>query len=306
MANVRILQAGAAKPKGVWPYTIAIVANPWIESPQNSGQFIRDPIMNNEPMFDEKVRYIIDAVTGRLPGQAEKMFQALAAAWRIVSVFDDDLKRKNANSLIAHDNTNIVVARQPKFPDFLKKYKLAKIGKLRADVAFAVTASATHNRCSGWFTLDDDSVPGRPFTIDGEAMVHRPQNKLPGTVALHVNARSLVALHEFSHSASSWTNGMITDLYADAGDGLNKRRGRPIPGRFCVYDNQAFATAPNRGGTLTYPADWSSYHCELSDPAFPAVMDDYWQAAGNKPEKCRHDKLTRQFLLDRVQTIMAR
>ena len=304
MANVHIVQAGAAKPKGVWPYTIVIVANPWIESPQNSGQLLADPIMNNEPMFDSKVRYIVDSVTGRLPGQAEKMFQALSADWRIVSLFDPDRKRKNANALIAHDNTNIVVARQDKFPAFLAKVKLSKMGKLRADVAFAVTASATHNRCSGWFTLDDDTLPGRPFTIDGRPMVHRPQNKLPGAVALHVNARSLVALHEFSHSASSWTNGMVTDLYADAGDGLNKRRGRPIPADFCVYDNQTFAPASHRGGGLQYPAGWDSYHCELSDPAFPAVMDDYWQTS--RPEKCRHDKLTRQFLLDRIQTIMAR
>ncbi|MEA3054396.1 MAG: hypothetical protein QOG72_3299 [Sphingomonadales bacterium] len=306
MANVKILQAGAAKPKGVWPYAICIVANPWIESPQDSGQIIADPIVGNEPMFDAQVRYIVDALTGRLAGQAEKMFAPLAADWRIVSIFDPGRSRKKKNALVAHDNTNIVVPVQPRFPPFLKEYKLPKMGKAEADVAFAVTASATHDRCSAWFTLDDDTVPGRPFTLDGKAMVHRPRNKLPGTAAIHVTAKSLVALHEFGHAASSWTNGMITDLYVDGGEGLNKRFGRPIPGRFCVYDNQSFLTAPNRGGILAYPAGWTSYHGELADPAFPAVMDDYWQAAGGRAEKCRHDKLTRQFLLDRVQTIMAR
>jgi hypothetical protein len=305
MANVRLIQKGAAKPKSVWPYTICILANPWIESPQNSGQFVRDPIVGNEPMFDSKVRYIVDCLTGRLPGQAEKMFQTLAAEWRVVSIFDPDRSRKKANALVAHDNTNIVVPVQPRFPELLKKYKLPKSGKLRADVAFAVTASATHSRCSAWFTRDDESAPGRPFTVDGAAMVHRQQNIHPGTVALHVNARSLVALHEFGHAASSWAS-KITDLYSDLDVGLNKRFGRPIPGAFCVYDNQTIAAAPDRGGGLAYPAGWTSFHSELADPGFPAVMDDYWQAAGGRAEKCRHDKLTRQFLLDRVQTIMAR
>jgi hypothetical protein len=35
-------------------------------------------------------------------------------------------------------------------------------------------------------------------------------------------------------------------------------------------------------------------------------MDDFGLAAGGRAEKCRHCKLTRRFLLDRVQTIMAR
>src|SRR3954466_2671797 len=185
MANVKIVQLGAAKAKDVWPYTICIVANPWIESPQNSGQLISDPIVGNEAMFDEKVRYIVDALTGRLPGQAEKMFAPLAADWRIVSVFDPVRLRRKANALIAHDNTNIVVPVQPRFPDFLRKFRLPGLGKLRADVAFAATASATHDRCSAWFTLEDAHVPGRPFTLDGRQMTRRPQNKLPGAVGLH-------------------------------------------------------------------------------------------------------------------------
>jgi hypothetical protein len=306
MANVRILQPGAAKPKGVWPYTICIVANPWIETPEKSGQLVRDPIIGNEPMFDAKARAIVDVLTGRLAGQAEKMFATLAADWRIVTVFDPARARKTANALVTHDTTTLVVPVQPRFPGFLKTLKLPKMGKLRADVAFAVTASATHDRCSAWFTLDDEGSAGRPFTVDGRPMVHRQQNKLPGTVALHVSARPLVPLHEFGHAGSSWTNGMVTDLYVDAGDGINKRRGRPIPGRFCVYDNQDFGCARDRGGALAYPEGWSSFHAELADPAFPAVMDDFGLAAGGHSEKCRHDRLTRQFLLDRVQTIMAR
>jgi hypothetical protein len=277
-ANVRILQAGAAKPKGVWPYTICIVANPWIESPERSGQFIRDPIVGNEPVFDAKARAIVDALTGRLPGQAETMFEALAADWRIVTVFDPLRLRKSANSLVTHDNTNLVVPRQKQFPPFLRKFKLPKMGKLRADVAFA--ASATHDRCSAWFTLDDENSPGRPFTVDGLQMAHRQQNELPGTVALHVNARPMVPLHEFGHAGSSWTNGMVTDLYVDAGDGINKRRGRPIPGRFCVFDNLAFASAPDRGGGLaTRRAGPRSTASSPTRPSPPSWTISAWRRA---------------------------
>lgn len=306
MANVRVLQAGAAKPSGVWPYTLCIIANPWIESQRNSNEFIADPITNNEPAFEEKVRYILDTLAGLLPGQAERMFAPLLPQWRVITIFDRDRERKSKNALVYQDNTNMVVPRQKVFADFLKSVRLPGIGKLRADVAVAVSASATHVRSSALATLDDDSVTGRPFTIDGNRMVHRTQNRLPGAVALHFRAQTLVGLHEFSHAASSWTNGVIGDLYDDAGDALNKRRGRPIPGTFCVYDGTSFATAPNRGGGLPYRDGSQLFHCEQADPAFPVVMDNYSEAAGGRAESCRHDRLTRQFLLDRVQTIMAR
>ena len=35
------------------------------------------------------------------------------------------------------------------------------------------------------------------------------------------------------------------------------------------------------------------------DPTRPAIMDNYWAAAGG-PLKCQHDKLTRAYILDRV------
>lgn len=306
MANLRILQPGAAKPKGVWPYTICIVANPWIETSRGSNQFLADPIVNNESAFEEKVRYILDSLAGRLPGQAEQMFAPLVPHWRIVTVFDRNRERKSKNALVYHDNTNMVVPRQKVYASFLKTIKPDGFGKLRADVVFAVSASATHIRSSALATLDDDNVPGRPFTVDKSAMVHRPQNRLPGAVALHFRAKGLVALHEYSHAASSWTNGLIGDLYDDVGDALNKRRGRPIPAAFCTYNGQVFPAAPSRGGGLPYPGQSTLFHCAQADPAFPAVMDNYTEAAGGQSERCRHDRLTRQFLLDRVQTIMTR
>ena len=306
MANVRVIQPGAVKDKGAWPYTICIVANPWIEAPQNSGTFVADPIVTNEATFDERAAYVLDSVFGRLPGQAETMFSALADQFRIITIFDPDRPRKDANALVAHDNTNIVIARQPKFGPFLKSVTVDGIGKLRADVAFAITASATHDRSSAWFTNDNDGLDGRAFQLDDQEMAHRPDNTMPGTVALHISALSIVALHEFSHAASSWTNGMVVDLYIDGGDGLNKRRGRPILDQFCIYDGNPYASAMNRGGTLQYPEGWNSFHPQLSDPAYPAVMDDFWEAGEDQSQRCRHDLLTRQFLLDRIQAIMSR
>lgn len=305
MANVRVLQPGAAKPSGIWPYTLCVLANPWIESGRAANPLIRDPIMNNEQAFDTATRYVLDCIAGNLPGQAETMFANLIAQWRIISIFDTTRPAKRKNALVAHDNTEMVMPRHKRFPPFLKKFNLQGMGKLRADVAFAVTASATHDRCSALPTFDDNSAPGRSFTVDNRQMVHRHGNKLPGAVALHVTADTLTALHEFSHAASSWNNGMITDLYQPA-EGLNKRRGQPFPGTFCVYENQAFAVAPDRGGGIPYPPGSDYVHSELADPAFPAVMDNYSLAGGGQWQKCRHDKLTRRFLLDRVQSIMAR
>jgi len=67
----------------------------------------------------------------------------------------------------------------------------------------------------------------------------------------------------------------------------------------------ALAADPSRDG-LGYEAGWQSYHCELNDPAFPAVMDDYWRAHDTVPEHCQHDLLTRMFLLDRVRAKLVR
>ena len=268
MANVRVLQAGAAKPGGVWPYTLCIVANPWIELGRATNPLIRDPIMNNEPAFDAAASYIVNCITGRLPGQAETMFGALSPGWRILTVFDTTLEAKKKNALVAHDNTQMVMPRQKAFPPFLKKFSPPGMGKLRADVAFAVTASATHKRCSAQPTFDDDGAPGQRFTVDGRQLVHRRKNKLPGAVAFHVTAASLVPLHEFSHAASSFTNGKITDLYQPA-DGLNKKRGRPIPGRFCVYNGQDFASAPDRGGGIAYELGLGLFPLRAGRSRFP-------------------------------------
>jgi hypothetical protein len=304
MANVRVLQTGAAKPSGVWPYTICFIANPFLETGRSVTPFIRDPVLDKEAEFDAKVSFIVDCIAGRLQGQAEKIFGPLVPDWRIVSIFDTSLASKPRNALVAQHITGMVEPRQKRFPPFLKAYDVHGMGKMRADVAFAITNSATHLRCSAQPTFDDDGASGRSFTLDDRQKTHRSKNKLPGAVAFHITAESLVPLHEFSHAASSRKNGVITDLYREA-EGLNKRRGPRIPDVFCRYNGQIFRTTPDRGGGIAYPRGSDYYHSELADPAFPAVMDNY-SMAGAQVRKCRHDKLTERYLLDRIQTIMAR
>ena len=124
-------------------------------------------------------------------------------------------------------------------------------------------------------------------------------------MAIHRNSRSLTALHEFGHALSSYSNGSVVDLYVDSSAGLNNKRGRPIPGTFATYSGIPLASDTARDG-LGYPPGWQSYHGELLDPAAPAVMDNYWAAPSGIPEHCVHDRITRQFLTERLLVKISR
>ncbi len=168
--------------------------------------------------------------------------------------------------------------------------------------------SETHKRACAWYTSDDDTRAGVPFTLDGVSFAHRHRSLVLGAVAIHTTSESLTAVHEFGHALSSYTNGTITDLYLDSPEALNNRRGRPIPkapAPFRVYNGITIGIDRTRDG-LGYPEDWQSYHAELNAPAFPAIMDNYWQAPHGASIACEHDTITRQFLLDRIRAKMSR
>jgi hypothetical protein len=299
--TVNLVQPGAMKPINN-PYTICIIANPYIESPKGSGNFIADPITHSEQIFNTKVQYILSSLFGTLPYQAETMLAPIAHDFCVVSIFDDGLALADQNTLVA-ENGDLVEARQDRFANFLTQFAVSGLSRIKADVAFAVTAS-NKTRSTAWFTYDNDAGDGVPFSIDNMNLFHRHNNIHPGVVALHSSAYSLVALHEFGHAASSWTNGMVIDLYVDQSVlAFNIRQGRPIPSQFARYNNVLYATDPVRAG-IGYPANWLSYHCQLTTTHAPAVMDNFWQ--GNPPEQCTHDAITRRFLMDRVQAIMSR
>jgi hypothetical protein len=289
----KVLRKGAKKPN---PFTIVIVANPALEAPWKSGNFVVDPVISNQTAFNACAQYILAALFGTLPNQREALLAdpTIALHVRVVSLFVPGLPAQDATSLVAQDShSNLLVARRFVFVPFLAGYGL------QADVAYAVSASESHDRASAWFTSDDDTRPGCPFALDGVTLYHRHFNLIPGTVAIHRTSKSLTALHEFGHALSSYTNGSVVDLYVDSSAGLNNKRGRPIPATFATYSGIAMAADRTRDG-LGYPPGWQSYHCELIDPAVPAIMDNYWVAPGGTPEHCLHDRITRQFLRERL------
>lgn len=288
----KVIRTGAAKPN---PFTICIVANPVIEAPWNAGTVVKDPLIGQLAAFQAAATYIDSALFGLMPGQQETLLAdpALMPFIRVVSLYDDAVPIALQNALVAQDGSSeILVARRTAFSPFLAQYAI------NADVAYAVSGSVTHTRASAWFTTDDDTQGGVPFTLDGNQLFHRYNNTIPGTVAIHATASSLTALHEFGHAISSYSNGKILDLYVDSPAALNNNVGRPIPASFCSYEGTAFSTDPVRNG-LAYPASWQSYHCELVDPACPAVMDNYWLSSKG-PIACLHDAVTKAFIRDRV------
>jgi hypothetical protein len=294
--TIKVLRPGdTSKPD---PFTIAIISNPVLERPWRSGLFVVDPITSDVAAFDTTAALIEESLFGLLPGQAEQLLSdpSIVQKIRVVSVFVSVLEEEDANSLVGEDDPEVsttLVPRRARYAPLLAQFGII------ADVAYAVSKSPTHRRASAYFTSDDDSSPGMPFAVDSVPMVHRDRFLIPGTVAIHTTASPLTPLHEFGHAASSYTNGMVVDLYVDSAPALNCRSGRPIPVAFGTYDATSFTSDTTRD-SLTYPLGWQSYHCELIDPAFPAVMDDY--KAASSPVSCQEDAITRLFLLERVRS----
>jgi len=296
---VTVLQAG--DPSKTNPYTIAIVANPALETFFGSGVFTPDPILGNQAGFDGGATYVFDVLFGRLPGQAENLLAspAIGPAIRVVKVFDGSLPPLEVNSLVSQYSTDIAEPRRDQFPAFLGNYGIT------ADVAYAITASPTHVRASAWYTTDDSTRGGIPFLVDGIGFKHWYFCTVPGTVALPITSYSLTALHEFGHAASSFTDGSVTDQYVDSPVALNNKRGRPIPVVFGTLDAIPINADTTRDG-LGYGAGWQSYHPALTNPAVPSLMDNYWMAPGGVPEACRFDTLTRKYFSDRLAAKLSR
>jgi hypothetical protein len=299
MVASRVRRAGDTSSQ--FPFTILVIANPALEAPSNSNQFVADPVMANRPSFDAAVRYIDDSLFGNLPNQAEKLLAdpMIEPNVRMLEVFDPTLPKVAANSFVGqHGASNLLIARRAAITAFLAT------NNLFADVVYAVSGSTSHSRASAWYTSDDDARPGVQFLLDGSQLHHRHWHTIPGTVAIHTSATSLTAPHEFGHAISSYTNGMVVDLYVDNAAALNnKRRASPaVPNSFAIYPQQAVLLHNSRQGP--YPAGWLSYHCSRTAPALPAMMDNYWN--GQPPEACEHDIITRSFLRDRVIAKMGR
>ncbi len=202
------------------------------------------------------------------------------------------LEAVDTNALVGESVFGQLLApRRKEMAAFAARYGLVP------DVIIAISQSATYTRESAYATTDDDTGPGTAFQLDGATLYHRHNFSIPGTAALHATSRSITPLHEFGHAASSFSNGQIVDLYVDSRPALNCKAGRPIPQVFGTLDAQSHLGDAVRAG-LGYPPSWMSYHCELINPAYPAVMDDYTRSTNEL--SCRHDRITRQFLIDRL------
>lgn len=299
MTTIRILQEGdIAKPD---PFTITIVANPALETPIESGTFSRDPIQNDEAGFDAAAGRIVDALFGRVAGQRENIFSdpAMAAAVRIVSLFDSGLPASASNSLAGHSEffAGVLEPRRRATAPFLARFGLT------ADISYAVSGSATHTGASALSTIEDQTSPGTPFVLDGVTLQHRDRCRMPGTVAVHRTTGSVEPLHEFQHAISS-DGALIVDLYIDsAAPALNNKQQRPIPSDFATYNGTVFRSDHLRH-PIGYDPAWTSYHCEPISSMELTLMDDYPRMPA--PEQCQNDRITRQFVLERLRVKMNR
>lgn len=294
------------------PYRILIIANPvLLQHPtSNATNYVADPILSNKAGFDAAVTYInqclfgeqvLSAAGGTTVTQAEQLLKdpALNGKIWLESLFINNLELTAEHALVEETwASNLINPLQDNFDGVARSFGVV------ADVIFAVTQSATHSRASAHPVKDDASKGGVAFTMDGAALNHWFQNLVPGAIAIHSSANTLTALHEFSHAASSDSDGFVTDLYvkdpSTRNNTVNYRVGRPIPADFAKLNDTQYVSDTVRDG-LGYPADWTGYHCQLNDTSRPALMDNYKNAAQLSEQiQCRHDQITRQFLLDRI------
>jgi len=93
---------------------------------------------------------------------------------RIVTLLVVGLPAVDANALAAEDGVStLLVPRRTVFLPFLSSCGLT------ADIAYAISQSADHDRASAYFTSDDDSGPGDAFTLDGLTLTHRYRCRIP-------------------------------------------------------------------------------------------------------------------------------
>jgi len=293
-----VLYSGGPKPD---PYTIALIANPMLEL-EARNRYSSDPILTDRDGFFDDVAYAIDNM---LNETEDLLRQDDLDSWmRFVAVFDDVLLDSNdTNALVRMNPPNLIGPRRDAFPGYLGRYSE------QADVAFAISGSASHTRASANLTRDDTAGPATPYTYDGAAQSHWHFYDEPGvaTLSLYGSTAGMTPLHEYGHAGSAWPTGAVLDLYVNGGPGglqINKKfraaAGDPIPVQFGSYNGTSFNSDQTRDG-LGYPADWNSYHCELIDPNRPNLMDNYWFAPAGTSKQCRLDKITYEWFSDRLR-----
>jgi hypothetical protein len=300
------------------PFTICILSNPC--TTVNTTQFL-DPINSNQAGFDQAARWVEDCLFANFPGQGETLLATanISPKIRLVSVFISYSSTSSANALIDESN-NYLDPDRPKITAYLHAINV------NADIVFIVSSSRQSAlvQPSAKPSVDDPARGSSPksFTLDpgsgAQIFYHYEFCREPGVVAIHAdepaqNPTSMTPLHEFSHAMGSINQGIIVDLYRDNPPPLsavNKRRrarqADPIPNLFYRLNGTSSHTSSMSRGWTQYPPNWLGFHCQLNQPAYPALMDDYTAAAAGASHLCEHDTITRNFLLDRLAVKIGR
>jgi hypothetical protein len=287
-----------------WPFTIAFVANPAIRTAR--GEIIPDPVLTRLPRFAATVT----ASLRTLLALDEDLLRrgGLERLIRFVVVLDPAAPPTEDNALAQeYGQAPVMCPRRRPAAEFLRRYGVA------ADVVFVIHGSRTHRLASAQYTTDDPARERLEYTYDGVRRVHGLFAAVPGGAALSIDLSHgwPIALHEFAHAVSECQTGQVIDAYVEKGDypdtivnkKYRKRKGQRVPKRFGTYGvgdrpPQEYASDPDRDG-LGYPKAWTSYHPAPLEPSEPNLMDDYRQAQID-PLKCRFDRLTYQWLWDRL------
>ncbi len=227
------------------PYTIVILANPFIESPATSSskraEFKADPILNEPDIFKDKVSLIMSSLTNN------DVVQYFMPKMRFVAIFDPAMGKVNqleGKRILTDDELKGTKPDEQKWHEMgsralCREYPVGEViepvqGRInryleraypiigRVDVVFAVTASDTHIRSSARFTVDNDTDLASSFLFrtnpdaPPQRGFYRPRARIPGMVAYSAwDDRLKTPIHEFTHAMSSTKNGLIDDEYYD-------------------------------------------------------------------------------------------
>jgi hypothetical protein len=285
------------------PLFILVVNNVALETPLGSNKFIADMSTGSKAdraLFTDIAEYIAKNLFGKMAGQAEKLLSASPHSKKIRfwSMYVWGVPPNGATSLVGTVGGDIIKPRR----DAVVRM-LANVG-MNPDIVFIVTNSRTHDRAWSFGTTDDDTRGGIAARYDGRKITHRFYHKIPGMVAIHVDAEEMTAAHEFGHAFSSYTNGFICDLYVDGDVQFNRKVGRPLPNKFAAYQGKTYRSDKMRAALGGYPPNWRSYHSELANLTRAALMDNFFEAA--KPMLSLHDKITKAYIMDRIAAKVSR
>ncbi len=283
-------------------YTVAFAATP---GRATTAGVVSDGILSDRPAFHDHVAHCLRT----LLTLDESLLRTdnMERAMRFVSIFDATRRADTDTALLAEVDPNLLEPQRDRVGPYSRAYWE------RVDVLYCISASATHNRASAWWGVDDASRTAASYTYDGTARDHGLYAQRPGCIAQSttMDTSGLTAIHEFGHAASDQDRGMVIDLYIDdtrTGFVVNKKMRAadtdPVPANFGSMNTTTYAADAARDG-IGYAAGWRSFHPALQVTNRPNMMDNYWLAGANRLQ-CRLDGLTFDWFHRRLSAKVGR